>query len=72
MFKGFCSFKCTQCGNKFSAPHIEYLATIYPAPQQCPQCGSMITRPAGLFGKLHEGIYRKIWEKYEEENLINK
>lgn len=68
MFRGFCQFKCTQCGNKFEAPDVEYMATIYTAPQKCPKCSSMRTRPAGLFGKLHERVYRTIWEKYEDKH----
>ena len=65
MFRGFCLFKCTQCGNKFEAPDIEYMATRYAAPQKCPKCGSIRTRPAGLFGKLNEWIYKGIWKKME-------
>lgn len=35
---------------------------------KCTKCGSMRTRPAGLFGKLYERVYKIIWEGYEEES----
>ena len=68
MLRGITTFKCTQCGAKFPAPDIEYMATAYSMPQKCPKCGSWRTRPVSLFGKLTEGVYRKIWERMENKN----
>lgn len=67
MLRGVTIFKCTQCGHTFKAPDIEYMATVYSMPQKCPKCGSIRTRPVSLFGKLTEGVYRKIWERMEKE-----
>ena len=67
MLRGITTFKCTQCGAKFPAPDIEYMATAYSMPQKCPKCGSMRTRPVSLLGKLTEGMYRGIWERMEKE-----
>lgn len=63
MFKRNTTFKCTQCGAKFTTPDFEYMATVYTMPQRCPNCGSIRTRPTNLlFGKLTEiTIYRAIW-----------
>lgn len=66
MYRGFALFKCTQCGEKFKAPDIEYAATVYSMPQPCPKCGSIRTRPISLFGKVTEEVYRGIWERMEK------
>lgn len=66
MVRGITTFKCTLCGEKFRAMDIEYAATVYSLPQKCPKCGSIRTRPAGLFGKLSEAVYRHIWNRMEE------
>lgn len=65
MFRRYTTFKCTQCGAKFTAPDFEYMATVYTMPQRCPNCGSIRTRPSGLFGKLSERAYRSIWKRME-------
>ena len=65
MYRGNITFKCTRCGNRFTAPDYEYAATIYTCPQRCPKCGSMRTRPAGLFSWLNEWVYREIWRRME-------
>lgn len=67
MLRGVTTSKCTQCGAKFPAPDIEYMATVYTMPQKCPKCRSWRTRPASLFGKLREEGYRRIWEKMENK-----
>ena len=77
MLRGMTLFKCTQCGEKFKAPDIEYCATTYSIieycattfsmPQPCPKCGSIRTRPVSLFGKVTEEVYRGIWERMEEK-----
>ena len=68
MFKGMTLFKCTQCGKHFKAPDIEYCATTFSMPQPCPKCGSIRTRPASLFRKVTEEVYRGIWERMEGRN----
>ncbi|WP_106625378.1 hypothetical protein [Bacteroides sp. Marseille-P3684] len=66
MLRGITQFKCTHCGKKFPGLDIEYAATFYTMPQRCPHCGSIRTRPAGWLGRLHEWVYRGIWEGMEE------
>lgn len=66
MLRGMTLFKCTQCGEKFKAPDVEYMATALSMPQPCPKCGSLQTRPAGLLGRLSEGAYRKVWTRMEK------
>ena len=72
MFRGFTTFKCTKCGKRFIAPGIEYMATAYSTPQPCLRCGSIRTRPAGLFPSIFGGNsdYKWIWERMEE-NMKN-
>lgn len=67
MLRGMTTFKCTCCGKRFRAPDIEYAATVYSMPQPCPHCGSVRTRPAGLFSWLQEGVYRGIWKRMEDD-----
>lgn len=66
MLRGMTLFKCTQCGEKFKAPDVEYMASALSIPQACPRCGSLQTRPAGLLGRLLEGAYRKVWSEMEK------
>ena len=68
MLREVTTFKCTQCGAKFPAPDIEYMATAYSMPQKCPKCGSIRTRPVSLLGKLKDEEYRRIWERMEKES----
>ena len=65
MIRGTILFKCTECGNRFKAPDIEYDATIYSLPQPCPKCGSKRTRPSGLKGMMQTVVYKKIWDSME-------
>lgn len=67
MLRGMTLFKCTQCGEKFKAPDVEYMASALSMPQACPRCGSLRTRPAGLLGRLADGTYRKVWAEMEKE-----
>lgn len=60
MLKGMTLFKCTECGNRFIAPDIELGATVLAAPQKCPKCGSMRTRPSRLVGGS-DFMYKGIW-----------
>ena len=66
MFRGITLFKCTECGKHFSAPDIEWRATVMSAPCKCPQCGSIRTLPSGGNSKLYEHI----WEMMEKQNAI--
>lgn len=66
MLRGLTLFKCTECGNRFMAPDFEYGATTLSAPQMCPKCGSMHTRPSRLVGGSDDA-YKNIWEKLEKE-----
>ncbi len=72
MVRGKTLFICDECGKKFSAPDIEYMATIYSAPQKCPKCESWHTMPIGIgaiLGKLNpqRAIYKKLWEKMDNQ-----
>lgn len=60
MIHGLTLFKCTECGNRFIAPDIELGATALSAPQKCPKCGSMRTRPSRLVGGS-DFMYKGIW-----------
>lgn len=62
MLRGKKKFICRDCGEKFSAPDMEWKATSLSAPQPCPQCSSMKTRPVGLIPWLEDAKYRKVWE----------
>ena len=66
MVKGKTLFKCTKCGNRFMALDIEYGATSLSAPQMCPECGSMRTRPSRIVGGS-DSAYKDIWDKIEKE-----
>ncbi len=72
MVRGTTFFICDECGKKFLAPDIEYMATVYSAPQKCPKCGSWHTMPIGigsLLGKMNpdRAFYKKIWENMDKE-----
>lgn len=66
MFRGMTIFKCDNCGHKFVAMDVEYMATIYSMPQPCPKCKSRHTMPMGLFSILNKRIYKVIWKKLDE------
>lgn len=66
MIRGTITFKCEECGEKFKGLDIEYMATVFSVPQQCPKCKSYHTMPAGIF--TDKSIYRKIWENQDKEN----
>ncbi len=72
MLRGTTIFICDECGKKFTAPDIEYNATVFSMPQPCPKCGSWHTMPAGvgsLLGKFNPQrvMYKKIWEKMDKQ-----
>lgn len=59
MLRGITTFKCPECGETFEGPDMEWKATSLSAPQPCPQCSSMKTRPIGLIPWLEDSIYFK-------------
>ena len=61
MLRGTTIFTCDKCGNKFRGLDIEYNCTIFPAPQKCPNCGSVHTMPSSSIKSLRE-VYKTIWE----------
>lgn len=65
MFRGISTFICDNCGRKFKGLNIEWKATIFATPQQCPICLSYHTRPTSLFG-LNKSVYREIWKQMDE------
>jgi len=65
MIRGIITFKCDECGECFKAPDVEYMATTFSSPQQCPKCKSYHTMPKGaIFGK---SVYKMIWENIDKE-----
>ena len=66
MLRGLTLFKCTQCGKRFIGLDMEYAATVYTMPLKCPKCGSVRTRPSGLFDWGSDSTYRPIWESMEK------
>ena len=75
MLRGKKKFICRDCGEKFSAPDLEWKATSLSAPQPCPKCSSMKTRPVGLIPWVEDAKYRKVWggviEKQIDQISIN-
>lgn len=66
MLRGMTLFKCTECGKRFIAPDVEYMATAMSMPQPCPKCKSHRTRPSRLVGGF-DFQYKAIWEIMEKE-----
>ena len=62
------TFKCSECGAKFSAPDVEWMATSYSTPQSCPECGSCRTSPSMCwpFSWLTKRSYEKIWKSMDK------
>lgn len=67
MLSGIKIFKCDNCKTKFFAWEIEYSASSLSIPPKCKNCGSGHTFPWSIFSK-RPGVYRKIWEKIENNN----
>ena len=58
--------KCTECGKRFWGPDIELGASVLSQPLRCPKCGSIRTRPSGLFSLFtSDKTYKIIWDKME-------
>ncbi len=70
MLLGTTTFKCNECGERFTGITAEMYATAYIAPQQCPKCNSMHTYPAHLF-LLGPIIYRTIWKHLDNDKKKN-
>ena len=69
MVRGTTLFKCTECGNQFKAPDIEWMGTTMSVPQPCPKCHSIRTRPSRLASVLSsDSMYEKIWQEMEENS----
>lgn len=66
MLRGMTLFKCTECGKRFIASDVEYMATAMSNPQPCPKCKSHRTRPSRLVGGF-DSQYKVIWDKMEKE-----
>lgn len=63
MIRGVLLFYCRECDNRFIGRDIEFGATIFPVPLECPRCGSSRTRPWSLLpSKLADKQYKSIWE----------
>lgn len=66
MVFGTTTFKCNDCGHKFTDIAAEWCATSYIAPVKCPKCGSMHTYPSGWRNPLGlvfgPGFYWEIWK----------
>lgn len=67
MYRGTKTFICTKCGHKFKAMDIELMATIYSAPQTCPECRSIRTRPVSFTPHIDNMVYKVIWNKLEKD-----
>lgn len=68
MLRGFTKFHCTNYGREFVAPDIEWMATVYTAPQPCPNCGSIRTMPkhGPILGRIMRlTIYNGMWKACE-------
>ncbi len=76
MLRGFRTFVCDNCGNKFEGMDCEWMATAYTAPVKCPKCGSMHTYPSGFdimfpLGELlgtKKRFYRKLWKRMDKND----
>ena len=70
MMFGYRIFICDECKRIFRGPHIEYMASAFSCPLQCPRCGSNHTLPLSLFAYALKSVYKKIWadlDRHEKE-----
>lgn len=69
MLRGFIKFHCTECGNNFIGPDIEYAATVFSMPLRCPKCQSIRTLPKGYLTQPNNlKFYKSIWDRWENKN----
>ncbi|NDV59088.1 hypothetical protein D0T85_13350 [Bacteroides sp. 519] len=71
MIRGTIRFCCSECDETFKAVDIEYRATTFSVPMQCPRCKSNRTFPCGWLGKYSYNriAYKVIWEKENDNGL---
>lgn len=62
MIRGKNIFRCTNCGKIFIGLDIEWQATVYSMPVQCPKCGSKHTLPLLASKRVYEGIWKTMDE----------
>ena len=67
MVRGTSKFVCEDCGHKFIAPDIKFMDSALAAPQRCPVCRNMRTRPTFFLG-LNRWLYEKIWDNFAESD----
>ena len=68
MYRGKNLFVCSKCGKRFIAPDFEWCATVFSAPQPCPKCGSIRTRPWSFLPSfMGNEQYKFIWDSIEKE-----
>lgn len=68
MVRGTTTFKCDNCSHKFEGLDIEWRATAYSCPQQCPKCGSYHTYPDSMFSFFSKHIYKNMWTQMDKDN----
>ncbi len=67
MLRGFIRFYCSECGESFTGPDIEFAATVWTAPLKCPHCGSWHTRPWSILPAALANLkYKLIWKMCDE------
>lgn len=61
MVRGTIIVTCPHCGKTFVAPDIEWNATIYSAPVECPRCKQMVNpnRPKWLWGIISRWLGKR-------------
>lgn len=64
MVRGKCFFICDKCKKIFRDLDIEWMATTYSTPVECPQCGSYHTRPLLSL----KPVYKRIWKSMDEQS----
>lgn len=63
MIRGKALFYCSNCKHRFIGLDIEYGASAFSAPFECPKCGSRHTRPWSLLpARIANMQYRPIWD----------
>ena len=68
MVRGMKLFYCSECGKRFMGLDVEYGATVFSEPLECPQCGSWHTRPWSLLpAKIADQKYMRIWEAIDKQ-----
>ena len=58
MIRGKIHFRCTECRKIFIGLDVEWQATVYSMPVQCPNCGSKHTLPLLASKRDYEDIWK--------------